>query len=154
MFEEITVYAYFFNKGCDPLEARVVRNLNQIIPYTVMELFRSLPGIPGLFIAALSAASLSTISSGLRSLAAVTYEDVIKIHFPDIKEHRATNVSKAVVVFFGVLSIGIALLLSNFEGPLGQLMSSFMGAIGGPMNGLFLLSIFYRKTTTKGAMGG
>ena len=154
MFEGITVYAYFFNKGCDPLEAGVVRNLNQIIPYTVMELFRSLSGLPGLFIAALSAASLSTISSGLSSLAAVTYEDVIKIHFPDMKEQRATNVSKAVVVLFGVLSIGIALLLSNVEGPLGQLMTSFMGAIGGPMNGLFLLSIFYRKATTKGAMAG
>ena len=71
-----------------------------------------------------------------------------------MKEHRTTNVSKAVVVLFGVLSIGIILLLSNVDGPLGQLMSSFMGAIGGPMNGLLLLSIFYRKATTKGAMAG
>ena len=154
MFEGLAVYAYFANKGCDPLEAGIVGNLNQIIPYTVMELFRSLPGLPGLFIAALSAASLSTISSGLSSLAAVTYEDVIKIHFPHMEEKRATNVSKAVVVLFGVISVGIAFLLSNVEGPLGQIMASFMGAISGPMTGLFLLSIFYRRATTKGAVTG
>ena len=154
MFEGITVYAYFYNKGCDPLEAGKVRNLNQIIPYTVMELFRSMPGLPGLFIAALSAASLSTISSGLSSLAAVTFEDVIKIRFPNMSEKRATNVSKAVVVLFGIISVVIAFLLSNVEGPLGQIMAGFMGAVSGPMTGLFLLSIFYRKATTKGAVIG
>ena len=154
MLEGVTVYAYFFNKECDPLKAGKVRNLNQIIPYAVMELFHSMPGLPGLFIAALSAASLSTISSGLSSLAAVAYEDIIKIHFPNMNEKQAINVSKTMVVLFGVLSAGITFLLSNVEGPLGQIMVSFMGAIDGPMTGLFILSIFCRKTTTKGAVIG
>ena len=81
MFQGIIIYAYFFAKGCDPLAAGKVDNLNQIIPYTIMELFHDMPGLPGLFIAALAAASLSTISSGLSSLAAVTYEDIIKNSF-------------------------------------------------------------------------
>ena len=154
MFEGVSVFAYFGYKGCDQQEAGKMRNLNQIIPYTMMELFLSLPGLPGLFIAALSAASLSTISSGLSSLAAVTYEDVIKIHFPNMNEKRATNVSKVVVVLFGWISVVIAFLLSNVEGPLGQIMAGFMGAVSGPMTGLFLLSIFYRRATTKGAVIG
>ena len=154
MFEGITVFAYFSSKECDPLKAGKVRNLNQIIPFTVMELFRSTPGLPGLFIAALSAASLSTISSGLSSLAAVAYEDVIKIHFPNMNQKRAIYVSKSMVVLFGVLSVGITFLLSNVKGPLGQIMASFMGAIDGPTTGLFLLSIFCRRTTTKGAVSG
>ena len=154
MFQGIIIYAYFFAKGCDPLAAKKVDNLNQIIPYTIMELFHGMPGLPGLFIAALAAASLSTISSGLSSLAAVTYEDIIKVHFINMRERKGTNISKAVVVIFGALAAAIAFLLSNVEGPLGQIMASFMGAISGPMTGLFLLSIFFHRTTTKGAVTG
>ena len=154
MVQGVTIYAYFYDKGCDPLAAGKVQNVNQIIPYTVMELFRSLPGLPGLFIAALSAASLSTMSSGLSSLAAVTYEDVIKIYSRNMSEKRGTNISKAVVIVFGLLSVGIAFLLANVEGPLGQIMASFMAMVSGPTTGLFLLSIFYRKATTEGAVIG
>ena len=71
-----------------------------------------------------------------------------------MKERKGTNISKAVVVIFGALASAIAFLLSNVEGPLGQIMSSFMGAISGPMTGLFLLSIFFHRTTTKGAVAG
>ena len=38
-----------------------------------------LPGIPGLFIAGLLSGSLSTVSSAINSLAAVTWEDYITV---------------------------------------------------------------------------
>ena len=45
-----------------------------------------LPGLPGLFIASIFSASISTLSSGINSLGAVTLEDVFKPLFQSIKE--------------------------------------------------------------------
>ena len=154
MFQGVTIYAYFYEKGCDPIASGQVENLNQILPFTVMELFHDLPGLPGLFIAALAAASLSTLSSGLSSLAAVTYEDIIKVYFKSITEEKATNISKVVVIIYGLIAMGFAFILSKVEGPIGQTFVSFMGAIAGPTTGLFLLSIFNRWTSIKGAVTG
>ena len=111
MFQGVTINGYFTEKGCDPLASGEVPNINQLIPFTVMELFDSVPGLPGLFIAALAAASLSTLSSGLSSLAAVTYEDILKTFFPNLNEEKATNISKIVVVIYGVIAVAIAFLL-------------------------------------------
>ena len=154
MFEGVIIYAYYINKGCDPLAAGFIPNINQIIPFTVMELFHDLPGLPGLFISALAAASLSSISSGLSSIAAIVYVDIIKVRSPNIDEKTGTNISKALVVFFGLISVGIAFLLSNVKAPLTQIIISFMGAVAGPITALFLLSIFFYRTTTKGAVVG
>ena len=154
MFQGVTIYGYYTEKGCDPLASGEVPNINQLIPFTVMELFHYVPGLPGLFIAALAAASLSTLSSGLSSLAAITYEDIIKTFFPNLIEEKATNISKIVVVIYGVIAVTIAFLLLKIEGPMGQIFVSFMGAIAGPTTGLFLLSLFNRRTSIKGAVIG
>ncbi|KAL4238392.1 hypothetical protein ACF0H5_003101 [Mactra antiquata] len=153
LIQGMTIFAYFTDKGCDPLASGQVSNLNQIVPFTMLELFHDYPGLPGLFISALAAASLSTISSGLSSLAAVTYEDFIKV-FCKTTDRTGTNISKAFVVVFGLIAIGFAFLLSNVEGPLGQLMASLMGAITGPETGLFLMSVFYKRARPKAAVIG
>ena len=60
-----------------------------------METLKSTVGLPGLFLACIFSAALSTISSGLNSLAAVVLEDFIKGHFiKDISEKKAATLSK------------------------------------------------------------
>ena len=152
--EGVVVYAYFFNKGCDPIAAKFLKNLNQIIPFTVMDLFSGIPGLPGLFISALAAASLSTISSALNSMAAITYKDLVKVFFPRVTEETGTHVSKTCVVLFGIIAVGIAFISSVINMPLIQIILIFAGAFGGPVNGLFLLSIFHHRATTKGVITG
>ncbi|XP_070835606.1 solute carrier family 5 member 6 isoform X3 [Chaetodon trifascialis] len=66
-----------------------------IVLYFVMDMLQGLPGLPGLFIACLFSAALSTISSAFNSLATVTMEDLIKPHFPAMTEARAMLLSKA-----------------------------------------------------------
>lgn len=48
------------------------------MPYTILKLFGGIPGLPGLCIAGVFSASLSTISSAVNSLTAVTMEDFIR----------------------------------------------------------------------------
>jgi len=154
MFQGLTIFAYYSNKRCDPLASGQVGNLNQIIPFTVLELFHDYPGLPGVFIAALAAASLSTISSGLSSLSAVTYEDFIKVYVPNIKENTGTTLAKVVVVVYGLIAVGFAFILTNVEGPIGQVMAASMGAITGPEAGLFLVSVFMMKARPRAVFIG
>ncbi|XP_068436796.1 solute carrier family 5 member 6 isoform X2 [Clinocottus analis] len=66
-----------------------------MVIYFVMDMLQGLPGLPGLFVACLFSAALSTISSAFNSLATVTMEDLVKPHFPAMTEARATLLSKA-----------------------------------------------------------
>merc|ERR1711928_120698 len=65
-------------KDCDPISSGRVSKIDQLVPLFVIQSSGSLPGVPGLFVAGLYSASLSTVSSGLNSLAAVTLEDFVR----------------------------------------------------------------------------
>nr|KAG5688220.1 hypothetical protein BaRGS_003119 [Batillaria attramentaria] len=85
----IVVFAYYVQEGCDPLTSNRVDNPNQIIPYFVMEVL-STPGLPGLFISCLFSGALSSMSSSLNALSAVTWEDFLK----PVLGHRLTELQK------------------------------------------------------------
>ncbi|KAH3892684.1 hypothetical protein DPMN_016809 [Dreissena polymorpha] len=115
MCEGLVAYAYFSQKGCDPIALQHISNPNQIIPYLVTDLFAGVPGITGLFLAALCSASLSTISSLLSSISAVTSEDFIRPRFKKASEQSLTQFSKVSVVLAGVVCIGIAIMISQVQ---------------------------------------
>ncbi|XP_048239282.1 sodium-dependent multivitamin transporter-like [Haliotis rufescens] len=66
----------------------------KILPILTVDIFKGIPGMFGLFVAALCSASVSTISSGLSSLAATTSEDILKHHLPNLSDFKATLVAK------------------------------------------------------------
>ncbi|XP_071086332.1 sodium-coupled monocarboxylate transporter 1-like [Haliotis cracherodii] len=152
MIEGIVAYAYYVNVSCDPLESGQIHNPNQIIPFMVMDIFQGLPGMPGLFLAALFSASLSTISSGLSSLSAMTWEDILKPRLPNISELTATVIAKVSVVLFGILSCGVALLISLIGGTLTQITTTVLSAFNGPLCGLFILASLCPWANAKGAV--
>ncbi|XP_033759576.1 sodium-coupled monocarboxylate transporter 2-like [Pecten maximus] len=90
----VFAYAYFHKIRCDPIASKAIENPNQILPYLVITIFRDVPGMSGVFVAALFSASLSTISSLLSSLSAQTVEDIVKPLVKDISERRAILVAK------------------------------------------------------------
>ncbi|XP_046559505.1 uncharacterized protein LOC124268556 [Haliotis rubra] len=152
MIEGIVAYAYYVNLRCDPLESDKIHNPNQIIPFMVMDIFRGLPGMPGLFLAALFSASLSTISSGLSSLSAMTWEDILKPRLPNVSDLTATMIAKVSVVVFGALSCGVAILISLIGGTLTQITSTVLAAFNGPLCGLFILASLCPWANAKGAV--
>ena len=52
----------------------------------------SIPGLPGLFIAGVFSGSLSTVSSAINSLAAVTFEDYVKPVCNAQKNHEGVTI--------------------------------------------------------------
>ncbi|XP_076096449.1 sodium-coupled monocarboxylate transporter 1-like isoform X1 [Mytilus galloprovincialis] len=153
-FEGIVAYSYYNTLGCDPLKSKQITNPNQIIPYMVMDIFNRVPGMPGLFMASLFSASLSTLSSGLSSLSALFWQDIVKPHTKSMSEFKATIISKVAVIVFGLVAISMALLVSIIGGTLTQIGGTILAIVGGPLTGLFLLGCFCPWANAKGAILG
>jgi len=49
------------------------------MPIYVVDSLKNMPGLAGLFVAGIFSGSLSTVSSAVNSLAAVTLEDYVKV---------------------------------------------------------------------------
>uniref|UniRef100_A0A665TLC4 Solute carrier family 5 member 8 n=1 Tax=Echeneis naucrates TaxID=173247 RepID=A0A665TLC4_ECHNA len=150
VFAGMCLYSVY--KNCDPWTAGLVSAPDQLMPYLVMDILGDYPGLPGLFVAAAYSGSLSTVSSSINALAAVTMEDVIKPH-TNVSEKHLSFISKGLSFTFGVLCIGMAGLASLMGGIL-QAAISIFGIIGGPLLGLFTLGILCPFANSKGALSG
>ncbi|CAH1788559.1 unnamed protein product, partial [Owenia fusiformis] len=153
-FGGLVMFAFYAQIGCDPLEQGYVKTGNQILPYFVMDTFRSLPGFPGLFLATLFSGALSTMSSGLNALSAITWEDFLKYRLRHLKESRKALCTKLLVLIYGVCSTGIAILAMFIKGPIMQAGSTLSGAISGSLIGMFVLAAFTVTSNWKGTLAG
>ncbi|CAI5635654.1 sodium-coupled monocarboxylate transporter 1 isoform X1 [Oreochromis niloticus] len=143
---------YSIYKSCDPWTSGLLSALDQLMPYLVMDILGDYPGLPGLFVAAAFSGSLSTVSSSINALAAVTVEDLIK-PYASMSERQLAWISKGTSLLYGVLCIGMA-GLASLLGPIFQAVISIFGVIGGPLLGLFTLGILCPFATSKGALSG
>uniref|UniRef100_A0AAX7T3V2 Solute carrier family 5 member 8 n=1 Tax=Astatotilapia calliptera TaxID=8154 RepID=A0AAX7T3V2_ASTCA len=136
---------YSIYKSCDPWTSGLLSALDQLMPYLVMDVLGDYPGLPGLFVAAAFSGSLSTVSSSINALAAVTVEDLIK-PYASMSERQLAWISKGTSLLYGVLCIGMAgwYVLSSK-----QAVISIFGVIGGPLLGLFTLGILCPFATSK-----
>eukprot|EP00057_Strongylocentrotus_purpuratus_P008362 XP_011662836.1 PREDICTED: sodium-coupled monocarboxylate transporter 1 [Strongylocentrotus purpuratus] len=107
----VVMYANY--AGCDPKLHGAVASHDQMMPYFIMDLFGSMPGLPGLLTSAVFSAALSTISSGLNALAAVAGEDIVKTIWPNIEDNRYTWITKGLAMAFGVISMFSAIVASQ-----------------------------------------
>ncbi|NXS97492.1 SC5AC protein, partial [Jacana jacana] len=140
VFCGLVMYSYY--KSCDPWTASFISAPDQLMPYFVMDIFSSMPGVPGL-----------TVAASINALATVTFEDLVKKGFPNISEKMSTWVSKGLCILYGVLCTSMAAAASLLGGVV-QASLSIHGMCGGPMLGLFTLGIVFPCANWKGATGG
>lgn len=140
--------------GCDPMLAKRISAPDQLFPLFVMEILGDFPGIPGLFVAGVFSGALSTVSSGVNSLAAITLEDLIKTYIkPDLSEVWATRITKILAFLFGIAAIVLVVVARQ----LGNVLSaaiSMLGMIGGPMLAMFTMGMFFPWINSTGALTG
>ncbi|KAM8831801.1 solute carrier family 5 member 6a [Spinachia spinachia] len=136
-----------------PLDKGYVKTNDQMVLYFVMDVFKDLPGLAGLFVACLFSGALSTISSAFNSLATVTMEDLIKPHFPNMTEAKATLLSKGLALVYGLVCLAMA-YLASIMGSVLQAAFSIFGMVGGPLLGLFCLGMFFPWANSTGAVVG
>ncbi|XP_029282085.1 sodium-dependent multivitamin transporter-like [Cottoperca gobio] len=136
-----------------PLDKGFVKTNDQMVLYFVMDVFKDLPGLAGLFVACLFSGALSTISSAFNSLATVTMEDLIKPHFPNMTEAKATLLSKGLALVYGLVCLAMA-YVASIMGSVLQAAFSIFGMVGGPLLGLFCLGLFFPWANSTGAVVG
>src|SRR6185312_4725296 len=137
----------------DPLATGRISRPDQILPYFVVtELPR---GFPGLFIAAIYAASMSTISAGINSLTSASLIDFYQRLWknPDLSEHSKLRLARRLTLTYGALVIVLAFFVKHL-GTLLEASNSVISLVGGPLLGLFLLGILVPRATARGALAG
>lgn len=76
VFSGVIIYARY--QSCDPFIIGEIKKPDQIFPYYVMDIAQSVPGLPGLFVAGVFSAALSSMSSSLNVLSGTIYGDFLK----------------------------------------------------------------------------
>ena len=148
----LVLWAFYQAHG-DPLAAGHITKADQILPYFVIN---ELPaGLPGLLIAAIYAASMSTTSAGINALTTATLVD-----FHQRLWRRSTNAEEVklslarwLTLGYGVLVIVLAFVVEHL-GPLLEASNKAIGLVGGPLLGLFLLGILIKRAKAIGAVIG
>ncbi|XP_051176176.1 putative sodium-dependent multivitamin transporter isoform X4 [Leptopilina boulardi] len=155
-FSGLAIYTKYRN--CDPVKEGRIKLPDMLMPLYVMDTLSHLPGLPGLFIAGVFSAGLSSISAALNSLSAVTLEDYIKplhkkITRKEFRDSKSLVIGKLLAVIFGILSISLAFLAQYLGGVL-QASLTIFGVIGGPLLAIFTLGMLSESATQRGAIIG
>uniref|UniRef100_A0A3Q4I0Z1 Sodium-coupled monocarboxylate transporter 1-like n=1 Tax=Neolamprologus brichardi TaxID=32507 RepID=A0A3Q4I0Z1_NEOBR len=143
---------YSFYKDCDPWTAGKVSFSDQLLPYLVMDILKGYPGLPGLFLAAVYSGTLSTVSSIINTLAAVTLEDLIKPNVT-LTDRQLLHISRALSTYLIWLCVSMA-GLASLMGLLAQARIIISGVSGSPMFGLFVLGILCPFANSTGGLFG
>ncbi|XP_071451352.1 sodium-coupled monocarboxylate transporter 1-like [Hetaerina americana] len=151
-YSGLLIYATYHD--CDLISSKRVNAPDQVLPYYVMDVTGYLKGLPGLFMAGVTSAALSTMSTGLNAMSGVIFEDFI---FPlmEVKpsEERASFLMKIICAILGVFCVAMVFIIEKM-GAVIQLSASFSGITSGPLLALFSLGMFFPWTNTKGTLSG
>jgi solute:Na+ symporter, SSS family len=110
------------------------------------------PGLIGLLIASMFAATMSMIDTDLNAMAAVFTKDIYQRTFKrDASDARLLRVGMMATLVLGALTIAAALLTIQMKGAFNAMIEWF-AAILGPVSIPLLFGMLYRKTTWRGAL--
>lgn len=151
------IVAYAINMGPEGMDPSFIGDMGQIqndeaFPWLIN---RFIPiGLKGLVLAALTAAIVSSLASMLNSTATIFTMDIYK---PIINK----NASEGRLVKVGRLSASIALVIACILAPLlggidqaFQFIQEYTGLVSPGILAIFLLGLFWKKTTNKAAIYG
>ncbi len=114
------------------------------------------PGVSGLIISAIFAAAMSSLDSGINSIATVIEHDLLK---PLQKRHPSdagdVRIARVMTAALGLAAIAMAFYVSSrAEENIIQTFATFMSLFNAPVLGLFLLGMTSRKNRFGGWLVG
>ncbi|XP_001599548.1 sodium-coupled monocarboxylate transporter 2 [Nasonia vitripennis] len=150
----LVLLAYWSSPNCDPRASGLIVADDQFLPAFVMEIAGKLHGIPGLFIAGIFGAALSSLSVGLNSTSVVLLEDFVKGCFKLKPNEKWANIFvKSVVVILGLVALALVFLVEKLGGVL-SVTNSLAAIAAGVSFGVFTLGMLFPWTNSKGAFVG
>lgn len=130
--------------GCDPLLSAKITSSNQLLTFYIIEKFQNFYGIAGLCLAAIFSSALSSVSSTINTFSMILWEDILKTnkYFRNMNDSHSLRVNKIISLLSGLLCTCLAFFFSSMGSNLIQLSAGGVGAVNGPIIGLFLLAFF------------
>jgi solute:Na+ symporter, SSS family len=122
---------------------------DQVFPNFITQHLPS--GLSGLVVAAIFAAAMS---SSLNSIAATAVNDLYKPFRPDRSDKHYLKISHWLTILWGVVQIGVALLMRRQNRSALDLALSVAALINGPVLGVFLVGTFLRRVSEPPALIG
>ncbi len=112
-------------------------------------------GIAGLVVAALFAASMSSLDSSMNSMATAVTTDFFRRFRPGASDRSCLTLARMATVLLGVIGTSIAayMALAQTQSIWDQFMK-IMGLFGGGLAGMFVAGIFTRRTHQGGILVG
>jgi len=126
-------------------------------PDLMMPVFilRYLPhGMIGILMTGILSATMSSLSSTVNSLSAVTVEDFFNRGKNKLSNRRYMQISRLSVVFWGGVCIGAAFLFGGSDSPVIEIINAIGSVFYGPVLATFVLAIFSKKVNRHGIKVG
>ncbi|XP_052834309.1 sodium-dependent multivitamin transporter [Octopus bimaculoides] len=151
----LIIYANYAD--CDPI--RIIHSYNKILPHFITQALGKYSGLPGLFVSCIFCGALSTISSGINSLAAVTYYDFVdplylKMRKEPIGSKTSGKITIAIALIFGSLAVLFSYVIHHLNPNILHTTLIILNTIAGPITGMFVLGLFVPWANTKGTLVG
>ena len=127
---------------------------DEVFPHFILT---QLPvGVGGFVIAAVMAAAMSTIDSGLNAVATIMTVDWYQKFFVTNREDKHyLNVARILTLVVGVLGIAAAYFLSTLEMRTFLDLAFFLASVfSAGLGGFFLLGFFFKRANNRGAIVG
>ncbi|MEM8738816.1 MAG: sodium/solute symporter [Planctomycetota bacterium] len=121
----------------------------EIVPYFTVNY---LPvGVVGLIVAAVMAASMSSLDSSINAISTTATTDILRRYvIPKANERAFLFWAKGISAFTGATMIGIALVIATLEREsIVDLTRQIASIFGGVVGGIFLLAIFVKRVGPK-----
>ncbi len=148
-FTGTALYAFY---KANPDKLIPLESNDRILPYFVVHELAS--PIPGILVAAIFAATMSTVSAGINSLTtAFTVDFYRRLWRRQASEDHCLRLAKWLTLAFGALATILAFVASRL-GTLVEASNKVMGLLGGPLLGIFFLGILTRRATGPGTLIG
>ena len=124
-----------------------------IFPYFMMSQMPA--GIAGLLIAAIFAATMSTISSNINSVSTAFSVDFVQRFRPKTTDAALLRVARWTCVVSGLLGLGIALLMATWDiASLLDYFNTILGLLTSGLGGLFVMAVFLPRIKGGAALTG
>lgn len=111
-------------------------------------------GLIGILMVGILSAAMSSLSSTVNSLSAVTVEDFFNRGEKKLSGVKYMMISKGAVVFWGAVCIASAFLLGGSESSVIEIINAIGSVFYGPVLATFLLAIYSKKVNKYGMNAG
>ncbi len=126
---------------------------DEIFPYFIIH---SLPvGVKGIIVAGLFAAGMSTLAGSMSSMSSSVMFDLYRpLSKKQISAEKELKISRVITISAGLILIFVAFFFISISQSVVEIALAIASITYGGLLGVFLLGLFFRKVTEKGALIG